>query len=202
MKVVFFSICIPTWLALWNYGADAFVPFSGRPASRSAVLLYHNKKKGKAAAKGFGSSPSRSRREPVKLDRFPYSGSIRPGIQSPQRIVTVDSILKPDYWETGTPQRVDKPMFPWMIEVKSKEDIEKMRAAGSLARDILDLAGQAVQVGVTTDEIDKLVHDEIIKVRKFLKWLFKLSFCTVAVVIDVVAHCFVCLTERRLSVSS
>jgi methionyl aminopeptidase len=55
-------------------------------------------------------------------------------------------------------------MFPWMIEVKTVDEIEKMRAAGSLARDILDLAGRTVQVGVTTDEIDSVVHAEILRV--------------------------------------
>ena len=51
-----------------------------------------------------------------------------------------------------------------MIEVKTAKEIEKMREAGALAREILDLAGRAVAVGVTTDEIDELVHQETIKV--------------------------------------
>ena len=135
--------------------------------NRPSVELYHNKKKDNGPAKGFGASSSsnkRTRAAPLKLDRFPYAGTIRPGKQSPQKKVADKKILKPDYAETGIPQRVDKPMFPWMVEVKSAQDIEKMRAAGSLARDILDLAGRAVEVGVATDEIDNLVHSEIIKV--------------------------------------
>jgi methionyl aminopeptidase len=40
-----------------------------------------------------------------------------------------------------------------------------MRAAGRVAREVLDIAGQAVRVGITTDEIDHLVHAETIKVR-------------------------------------
>ena len=39
-----------------------------------------------------------------------------------------------------------------------------MRAAGKLARQVLDLAGRAVQVGVTTDEIDAIVHQAIVEV--------------------------------------
>jgi len=125
----------------------------------------HNKKKkgsgGSTKSKGFGGgAAARSK----KIDRFPYAGSIRPAEQSPQKIVTVDEILKPDYAESGTPgPGVFKPMLPWMIEVKTPEEIEKMRKAGSLARHILDLAGRAVDVGVSTDEIDNLVHEEIIK---------------------------------------
>jgi methionyl aminopeptidase len=37
--------------------------------------------------------------------------------------------------------------------------IERMRRAGSVAAEILRLAGEAVRPGVTTDEIDAYVHD-------------------------------------------
>ena len=152
---------------------QAFAPWALAPHRSGLAPLQHNQKKKKkatSAGKGFGSSSggaAAAKRRPLTLDRFPYAGTLRPGQQSPQKIVTVDSIVQPDYAKTGIPSRADnnKPMFPWMIEVKNAHDIEKMRAAGSLARDILDLAGQAVQVGVTTDEIDNLVHSEIIKVR-------------------------------------
>ena len=126
----------------------------------------HNKKKkssGSSAtkAKGFGGGMTSSKQQ----DRFPYAGSIRPGKQTPQRIVTVDSIVQPDYATTGTPgPGAFKPMLPWMIEVKTADEILKMKMAGAMAREILDLAGRAVAVGVTTDEIDALVHEEIVKV--------------------------------------
>lgn len=55
-------------------------------------------------------------------------------------------------------------MLPWMIEVKSEEEIQKMKIAGRVARQVLDIAGRAVAVGVTTDEIDELVHRETIQV--------------------------------------
>ena len=51
-----------------------------------------------------------------------------------------------------------------MIEVKTAEEIEKMRAAGKVAREVLDAAGKMVRPGVTTDEIDNLVHEETLKV--------------------------------------
>jgi methionyl aminopeptidase len=55
-------------------------------------------------------------------------------------------------------------MLPWVIEVKSESEIEKMRAAARAAREVLDIAGQAVRAGVSTDEIDALVHEETVKV--------------------------------------
>jgi methionyl aminopeptidase len=54
--------------------------------------------------------------------------------------------------------------LPWIIEVKTPEEIEKMRAAGRVAREVLDCAGRAVRPGITTDEIDNIVHAETIKV--------------------------------------
>lgn len=54
--------------------------------------------------------------------------------------------------------------MPWVIEVKTPEEIEKMKIAGRVAREVLDIAGRAVRVGITTDEIDEIVHQETIKV--------------------------------------
>lgn len=138
-------------------------------AASSSTELFHNKKKKITPAKGFGggtaasAASSRSNLNTVKQDTFPYSGTVRPGQQSPQRVVLAEGIAKPDYWKTGIPSRTTKPMLPWIVEVKSPEAIEKMRAAGKLARHVLDMAGRAVLPGVTTDEIDRLVHEEIVK---------------------------------------
>jgi methionyl aminopeptidase len=44
------------------------------------------------------------------------------------------------------------------VQIKSAEDIEKMRVAGRLAADVLDFITPHVQPGVTTGEIDRLCH--------------------------------------------
>ena len=49
------------------------------------------------------------------------------------------------------------------ITIHKKEDFAKMRAAGSLAAEILDFIAPFVKVGVTTNELDKLCHDKIIE---------------------------------------
>lgn len=49
-----------------------------------------------------------------------------------------------------------------MIELKTPSQIEKMRVAGRLTRQALELAGSMIRPGVTTGEIDKAVHDFII----------------------------------------
>ncbi len=48
------------------------------------------------------------------------------------------------------------------ITIKSKTDLEKMRIAGRIAGNARDLAGRSLEPGMTTKEIDKIVHDYII----------------------------------------
>ena len=51
------------------------------------------------------------------------------------------------------------------VQIKTPEDIEKMREAGRLASEVLDFIGAHVRPGVTTDEIDKLCHDFMVGVQ-------------------------------------
>jgi methionyl aminopeptidase len=52
------------------------------------------------------------------------------------------------------------------ITIKSPEEQEKMRVAGRLAAEVLDMIGPHVQPGVSTDELDRLCHDYIVNVQK------------------------------------
>ncbi|CAM9101458.1 unnamed protein product, partial [Hapterophycus canaliculatus] len=67
-------------------------------------------------------------------------------------------IGRSDYAVDGIPKGKG-PMLPWMIEVKSEEDIAGMRATGKVAREVFDLAGQAVKVEATTDDVDRVCHE-------------------------------------------
>jgi methionyl aminopeptidase len=49
------------------------------------------------------------------------------------------------------------------IEVFDKQELEKIRKACKLGREVLDTAAKAVRVGVTTDEIDRVVHEACIE---------------------------------------
>jgi methionyl aminopeptidase len=51
------------------------------------------------------------------------------------------------------------------IMPKSHEDIEKMRVAGRLAAEVLDLASTHIRPGITTAELDLLCHSHIINVQ-------------------------------------
>ena len=52
------------------------------------------------------------------------------------------------------------------ITIKTNEDIEKMRIAGRLASEVLEMIGPHVKEGITTDELDKICHDYIVNVQK------------------------------------
>lgn len=52
------------------------------------------------------------------------------------------------------------------IIIKNSEDIEKMRVAGRLAADVLEMIGPHVKEGITTDELDKICHDYIVNEQK------------------------------------
>jgi methionyl aminopeptidase len=48
------------------------------------------------------------------------------------------------------------------ITIKNDDEIEKMRVAGRLAADVLEMIGEHVQPGITTDELDRICHDYIV----------------------------------------
>ncbi len=48
------------------------------------------------------------------------------------------------------------------VIIKTPEEIEKMRVAGRLAAEVLEMIEPHVQPGVTTDELDRLCHDYIV----------------------------------------
>lgn len=52
------------------------------------------------------------------------------------------------------------------IVIKTPEEIEKMRVAGRLAAEVLEMIGQYVQKGVTTDELNSICHDYIVNEQK------------------------------------
>ena len=52
------------------------------------------------------------------------------------------------------------------VTIKSPEDQDKMRIAGRLAAEVLDMIEQYVVPGVTTDELDKICHDYIVDVQR------------------------------------
>ena len=52
------------------------------------------------------------------------------------------------------------------VSIKTADEIKKMRVAGRLAADVLEMIGPKVQSGVTTDELDQICHDYIVNEQK------------------------------------
>ncbi|MCU1715813.1 type I methionyl aminopeptidase [Pseudomonas sp. 5P_3.1_Bac2] len=52
------------------------------------------------------------------------------------------------------------------VTLKSPEEIAKMRVAGRLAAEVLEMIGEYVKPGVTTDELDRICHDYIVNVQQ------------------------------------
>jgi methionyl aminopeptidase len=51
------------------------------------------------------------------------------------------------------------------ITIKSAADVEGMRVAGRLASEVLDMLTPHVKPGVSTERLDQLAHDHIVKVQ-------------------------------------
>ncbi|XP_020619380.1 methionine aminopeptidase 1-like [Orbicella faveolata] len=99
--------------------------------------------------------------KPVNYNPWPgykFTGVLRPWPKSPRREVP-DHIQKPDYAETGVPLSEIKSKQSMQIKVLNEEEIEKMRVACRLAREVMDTAARNVKVGITTDELDRIVHE-------------------------------------------
>jgi methionyl aminopeptidase len=77
---------------------------------------------------------------------------IAPGEMSPPRAVP-PHIPRPEYVGRPRPRPYSGP------HVQTPETIEKMRVAGRVAAQALQVAGEHCKPGVTTDDIDRVVHE-------------------------------------------
>jgi methionyl aminopeptidase len=77
---------------------------------------------------------------------------LTPGVQTPWRAVPA-SIPRPEYVGKKRPQPYTGPA------VQTPETIERMRLASRLAAQATQIGGAACEPGVTTDEIDGIVHE-------------------------------------------
>ena len=109
------------------------------------------------------------------MPRDKVSGSLTPGVVSkplavPKNIVVPEYVGKraPAEWTGG--------------HVKNPEQVEKIRAAGKLAAQAIELAGNSIQVGMTTNQLDVIVHDYLISQGAYPSTLgyrgFPKSCCT------------------------
>ncbi|KAL9968461.1 hypothetical protein ACROYT_G026838 [Oculina patagonica] len=88
-----------------------------------------------------------------------------------------EHIKRPPYADSGVPPVVSK-----SIEIKTDMQIAAMRTACRTARKVLNIARDNVKVGVTTEDIDKVVHQAAISLGAYPSPLnykrFPKSVCT------------------------
>jgi methionyl aminopeptidase len=86
---------------------------------------------------------------------MPVRTPLRPGRQTPIRPVP-STIRRPDYVGKPGPRPCADPL------IQPPEVIEAMREAGRIAAQALAEGGRAVRPGVTTDEVDRVVHEFLV----------------------------------------
>lgn len=91
---------------------------------------------------------------------FAYTGSLRPHFVSPMRTVP-DHIMRPDYADTGIPASEKVAKANYTVPIYTKKEVEGIREACRIAREILDIAAKMVRPGVTGEEIDIAVHGPV-----------------------------------------
>ncbi len=52
------------------------------------------------------------------------------------------------------------------VHIKTAEEIEKMRVAGRLAAEVLEMIAEHVRPGVSTNELDAICHDYIVNIQQ------------------------------------
>jgi len=88
-----------------------------------------------------------------------------------------DHIGQPEYAHTGIPTSGRS-----SCKKETVNQIERMRTAGKIARDVLDTVLANVQAGITTDELDRIAHSRTIELGAYpspLNYMgFPKSICT------------------------
>ncbi|GAX77795.1 hypothetical protein CEUSTIGMA_g5238.t1 [Chlamydomonas eustigma] len=115
------------------------------------------------------------------MPNFDWTGPLRPCRIGPTRQIP-DSILKPDYYKDGIPMSEQSSRQQMQVPSRSGKELEGIRAACVAGREVLDLAAAAVRPGVTTDELDRIVHDGMMERGAFPSpynyYNFPKSVCT------------------------
>uniref|UniRef100_A0A2P2LX63 Methionine aminopeptidase n=1 Tax=Rhizophora mucronata TaxID=61149 RepID=A0A2P2LX63_RHIMU len=104
------------------------------------------------------------KRGQVRTPKFPYfdwTGTLRPYPMSP-KLVVPDYIDKPDWAADGMPKIEPNSDLQHVVEIKNPVQISRMRETCRIAREVLDAAARVIRPGVTTDEIDRVVHEATI----------------------------------------
>jgi hypothetical protein len=102
---------------------------------------------------------------PDNMKGYSYSGPLRPAYITPQ-VRVPEHIVHTDYAydEGGVPHsEVKAKTGGKSIDVRTEEQLAGFRHACRCGREIIDTAGKFLKVGVTGDEIDRIVHAKTVE---------------------------------------
>ena len=92
---------------------------------------------------------------------YPFTGSLRPLYPLSEKRVIPKSIPHPEWSESGIPN------YPYVkrnnVQILDEKGIAAMKKVCRLSREVLDAAAAAIKPGVTTDDIDEVVHKACIE---------------------------------------
>ena len=121
---------------------------------------------------------------PREFDGYHFTGPLRPAGKTPRRPVP-KHIPRPDYADRadGLPiSEIEDKRTNNSIRVYTPEEIEGIREACRIGREVLDAGAAAVRAGVTCEEIDRVVHEATIERNAYPSPLnyhkFPKSLCT------------------------
>ncbi|GAQ84390.1 methionine aminopeptidase 1 [Klebsormidium nitens] len=114
-----------------------------------------------ALAKGWLYATKKGAARTDQCPTFAWTGDLRPLPISPRRRVPT-SIPRPEWAETGYPEQEIESRQQRTVEIRTPKQIAGIRAACKLGREVLDAAAAAIRPGITTDEIDRIVHEATI----------------------------------------
>lgn len=95
---------------------------------------------------------------------FNFTGALRPVYPLSAKRIIPKTIPHPDYHADGIPKLGARNLMNRnKVEQLDQKAQDAMRKVCRLAREVLDIAAAALRPGITTDEIDQIVHEECIK---------------------------------------
>ncbi|ODM91291.1 Methionine aminopeptidase 1 [Orchesella cincta] len=96
---------------------------------------------------------------------YKYTGELRPHYPLSSKRPMPERIPKPDYGERDDGRPVSELALRGTsnIKVLTDEEIEGMRVACKLGREVLDEAAKVMLVNTTTDEVDRIVHEACVE---------------------------------------
>lgn len=113
---------------------------------------------------------------------FKYTGELRPVYPLSVRRSVAKHIKLPDYAKEGKPISEIKNDRVGRIPQLSPKEIEKIKKTAKISREILDITASHIKPGVTTDELDAILHKECMKRNAYPSPLnyynFPKSLCT------------------------